>query len=237
MSEFKNFWQPVTEEYKSVEAPPAPEVPSEQGILPHAAPQAIPKEKWEGKKTPLGITIFVWYLFIRSGFYLLLLCFLLASPQSTASAWLVDTVANFLHMPTQAQRDAVAREIQMENQALGNGDGSGSSSNNPASPFYDLPSAREQVMVYLGFAAITTAVVAGMWLFGSWKVRWVTMFYAGAFVAKAGINYFAGLASGVGSQLPAGETPMLLLSLALNLFIFLYLAFWPEVKQYFEKQA
>ena len=75
-----------------------------------------------------------------------------------------------------------------------------------------------------------------MWLFGSWKIRWVTMFYAGAFVVKAGISYFAGLASGVGSRLPAGETPILLLSLALNTFIFLYLAFWPDVKAHFEEQ-
>jgi hypothetical protein len=228
MSEFKNFWQPVTEEYKTTEAPQVPEPQA----APQAVPQATPTERFKEKKAPIGIRIFSWYLFIRAGFYALLFFILLASPQSAFSGWLVDTLANFLHMPSQAQRDAVAREIQMENQAIGDGDAAQSSQ---IPPMYDLPSAREQVMVYLGFTSIVTTVVGCMWLFGSWKVRWVTMFYAGAFVAKAGISYFAGLASGVGSQLPAGETPILLLSLTLNLFIFLYLAFWPDVKAHFEE--
>lgn len=236
MSEFKNLWQPVTEEYKAMEAPPldAPTEPQEKlGVT----PQAKPKEKPKGKKTPIAITVFTWYLFARAGVYALLLFVLIVLPRWNASAWLVGTVADYLHMPSQAERDAAARENQLENQTPANGDATQPSPDGPNAMDDEQTSTRHQVMVYLLIAAVGTAVVGFMWLFGSWKVRWITMFYAGAFVAKAGINYFAGVASGVGSQLPPGETPTLLFSLALNLFIFLYLASWPGVKEFFKEQS
>ena len=235
MSEFKNVWQPVTEKYSAVEAPPAV-VPAEPPKELVAAQQARSNKEWEGKKAPIAITVFIWYLFARAGFYALLLFVLAGFPQSSASAWLADAVANFLHLPSVAERDA-AREDQLQTQSPPDGDANPSSSDgqNPADD--EQSTAREQVMVYLGFAMVTTTVVAVMWLLRSWKIRWITMFYAGAFVAKIGINYFAEMASGVGNQLPPGEIPILMFSFTLNLFIFLYLAFWPGVKDYFEELA
>ncbi len=96
--------------------------------------------------------------------------------------------------------------------------------------------AREMVMVYLLFSAIVTAVVGFMWWNHSWKVRWVTMFYAGAFVAKAAIGFFSGVASGVSSEIEPGQVPLLMASIAMNGFMFCYLAFWPGVKEWFEGQ-
>jgi hypothetical protein len=235
MSEFKNVWQPVTEEYKTVEAPPVV-VPVEPPKELVASQQARADERWKGKKAPIAITVFIWYLFARAGIYALLLFILAAFPQSSASAWLADSVANFLHLPSVAERDA-AREYQLQSQTPANGDANPSSSDGQNAADDQQSSTRERVMVYLFIAMVTTTVVGFMWLLRSWKIRWITMFYAGAFVAKIGINYFAGIASGVGSQLPPGEIPILMFSLALNLFVFLYLAFWPDVKDYFEELA
>jgi len=93
------------------------------------------------------------------------------------------------------------------------------------------------VMVYLLVLLGLTTWVGFMWWNHSWKVRWVTMFYSGALVAKAVINYIAGAASGVGSQIAPAAMPLLMLTIAINGFIFLYLAFWPGVAQWFEEES
>jgi hypothetical protein len=62
------------------------------------------------------------------------------------------------------------------------------------------------------------------------------MFYAGAMVAKTGVDFFAGWASGVGTKLAPGEMPALLFAIVLNGFIFCYLAFWRDVKEWSEGQ-
>jgi len=95
---------------------------------------------------------------------------------------------------------------------------------------------RQEVMVFLLIAVVVTAVVAFMWWNRSWKVRWITMFYSGAMVARAGVFFFAGWASGMGSQLPPSVMPTLLFAIALNGFVFCYLAFWPDVQEWFEEQ-
>jgi hypothetical protein len=51
------------------------------------------------------------------------------------------------------------------------------------------------------------------------------------------INYIAGAASGVGSQIPAAAVPVVMISVVLNTFLFLYLAFGPGVAQWFERQS
>jgi hypothetical protein len=63
------------------------------------------------------------------------------------------------------------------------------------------------------------------------------MFYSGALVGKLAINYIAGAASGVGSQIPAAAVPVVMISVVLNTFLFLYLAFGPGVAQWFERQS
>jgi hypothetical protein len=85
------------------------------------------------------------------------------------------------------------------------------------------------------FSAAVSVVVGGMWLFRSWKIRWITMAYAGGLVLRAGIYYFAGVASGVGTGLSEDQTSILLLGCFINAIVFGYLAFYPGVKEAFEK--
>lgn len=85
------------------------------------------------------------------------------------------------------------------------------------------------------FSAAVSAVVGGMWLFRSWKIRWITMAYAGGMVLRACVQYLAGVASGVGSGLSADQTTILLFGCCVNTIVFCYLAFYPGVKEAFEK--
>jgi hypothetical protein len=85
------------------------------------------------------------------------------------------------------------------------------------------------------FLAGVSVVVGGMWVFRSWKIRWITMAYAGGMVLRAGIYYLAGLASGVGSSLSGNQTSILLLGCFINAIVFGYLASYPGVKAAFEK--
>ena len=97
----------------------------------------------------------------------------------------------------------------------------------------------EMFVRLVGEAMLVTSalsvVVGVMWLLRSWKIRWITMAYAGGMVLRAGVHYFAGVVSGVGSGLPAGQDTILLFGCAINSIIFCYLAFYPGVKEAFEK--
>jgi hypothetical protein len=97
----------------------------------------------------------------------------------------------------------------------------------------------EMFVKLVGEAMLVTAgisvVVGGMWLFRSWKIRWITMAYSGGMVLRAGVHYFAGVASGVGSGLSADQAAVLVFGCIINSLIFCYLAFYPGVKEAFEK--
>lgn len=97
----------------------------------------------------------------------------------------------------------------------------------------------EMYVKLVGEALLVTAglsvIVGALWLFRSWKIRWVTMAYAGGMVVRTGIHYFAGVASGVGSEFSGSQTAFVLFGCAINSLIFCYLAFYPGVKEAFEK--
>ncbi|MFZ0305937.1 MAG: hypothetical protein WAL75_24845 [Terracidiphilus sp.] len=97
----------------------------------------------------------------------------------------------------------------------------------------------EMFVRLVGEAMLVTAalsvVVGGMWLFRSWKIRWITMAYAGGMVLRGGVHYFAGVVSGVGSGLTADQDTILFFGCVINSLIFCYLAFYPGVKEAFEK--
>jgi hypothetical protein len=229
-------WEPVTDEYKTQAAESVDietiEAESQQKL--RELHEAATKKVWVEKKAPIGIRVFTWYLFCRAGCYVLLLSLLAVFPQSSASTWLVGSLGHFL--PGSAAREEAAKQNEeMRKDAAAQGiqlpDEDGADQDSPEQM---AQSQREEVMVFLFISAAATAVVGFMWWNHSWKVRWIAMFYAGAFVAKAAISYFAGVASGVGSEIEPGQMPMLMASIALNGFIFCYLAFWPDVKEWFE---
>jgi hypothetical protein len=97
----------------------------------------------------------------------------------------------------------------------------------------------EMFVKLVGEAMLVTAglsvVVGVFWLLRSWKIRWVTMAYAGGMVLRTGVHYFAGVASGVGSELSGSQATFVLFACAINSLIFCYLAFYPGVKEAFER--
>jgi hypothetical protein len=228
-------WQPVTDVYKEQAAQSADiEAANEQKRqeLNQAKTQQIAQEK----KAPLGIRVFTWYYFCRAGIYALLLLILASFPHSDFSAWLFDGVGNFLHMPgSKSAMDARRREIQRQAQAAGYQISDSEVAELDQEHATSTEEMHNVVMVYLLLMLALTTWVGFMWWNRSWKVRWATMFYSGALVGKAGVNFIAGAASGVGSQIPASVMPMVVLTVGLNGFIFLYLALWPGVKQWFEE--
>lgn len=234
-------WEPVTDLYKTEAAESVTlesiEAESQQKL--REVHEEAAKHVWVEKKAPVGIRVFTWYLFCRAGFYALLLSVLGVFPQSAPSLWMVGNLGHFLHMPGAAEREEAAKEReQLQKEAAAQGyqlpdDATG----DQESAQQMAQQQREEVMLYLLFSAVVTAVVGFMWWNRSWKVRWVAMFYAGAMVGKAGINFFAAWASGVGVQIPPEEMPSLLLAIAINSFIFCYLAFWPDVREWFEEKS
>jgi hypothetical protein len=85
------------------------------------------------------------------------------------------------------------------------------------------------------FMAAISVVVGVMWVLRSWRIRWITMAYALGRVLRTGIYLFAGVASGVGTNLPGDAQAILIFSSCIDILIFGYLAFYPGVKQAFEK--
>jgi len=227
-------WEPITDEYKT-QAPQLADIEAESQQKLREIHEAA-KNTWVEKKAPIGIRVFTWYLFCRVGIYALLLIIMGSFPQSGFSNWLVSNLGHALPGTVAREKAAQQRE-QMQKQAAAIGytlpDDASAAQESPEQIAHDE---RQEVMVFLLIAAVVTAVVAFMWWNRSWKVRWVTMFYAGAMVARAGVFFFAGWASGVGSQLPPEVMPTLLFTIALNSFVFCYLAFWPGVKEWFEEQ-
>lgn len=229
-------WEPVTDQYKTEAEEPvaleAIEAESQQKL--REIHEEAKKNIWVDKKAPIGIRVFTWYLFCRAGFYALLLSMLAVFPQSGASTWLVGNLGHFL--PGAAAREQAAKQKEefrkdMAAQGIQLPDDDAADQQTPEQM---AQVQREEVMVFLLISTVITAVVGFMWWNHSWKVRWVAMFYAGAFVAKAGLGLFAGWASGMGNRIEPEQIPLLIVAIALNGFVFCYLAFWPGVKEWFE---
>lgn len=226
-------WQPVTDVYQQQPAEVA-DIVAEQEQKRKEINQEKEQRIWAEKKAPLGIKLFMWYYFARAGVCGLLLLFVASFPQSGPSTLVLDTIGNFLHLPgsqssVEARKQAIAqmaREHDLPDNAIVD-----------ESPEVSTDSMHNMVLVYLLVNLAAATWVGFLWWNGSWKVRWVAMFYSGALVGKLAINYIAGAASGVGSQIPATVMPILMISVALNAFLFLYLAFGPGVAEWFERQS
>ncbi|HEX4031165.1 MAG TPA: hypothetical protein VHX20_12425 [Terracidiphilus sp.] len=83
--------------------------------------------------------------------------------------------------------------------------------------------------------AVLSVVVGVMWLARSWRIRWITMFYAGASAARTMFYLLTGAAAGLaGGALSPDQKQAMLAGCAVNILIFCYLAFYPGVEQAFE---
>lgn len=226
-------WEPVTDVYKEkgiqvedIEA----EVKQKLEEL-HQSKERNPSNE---RRAPLGIRIVTWYYFCRAGVCAFLVIVLLGFPESAPSIWISDNVSSFLRLPgSKSEQEARRQELQKMAREYAV----------PENAIHDVRSRfnpetlRNMVMAYLLFNLGVAAVVGFMWWNRSWRVRWFTMCYSGLLVAKALVNFIAGAASGVGSEIAPRQMPGLVMVLGFNGLIFLYLAFGYGVKEWFEPES
>jgi hypothetical protein len=84
--------------------------------------------------------------------------------------------------------------------------------------------------------AILSIVVSVMWFVRWWRIRWITMFYAGLSLCRTLLYFLSDKAAGLTTQLSPDQKQALSLALAVNLFVLCYLAFYPGVAQAFEER-
>lgn len=234
MTEPVNLWQPTTDKYKAqaAEASTAEAELKQRLEELHASNLRKP---WKQDTAPLGIRLFTWYYLGRAALCALLLLVIFTFPKSAPSTMLSGNIGSFLHLPgSKSEQEARQKEIEAEAQAYAVPEDEIAAMEGPGvSP----DTLRSEVMAYLLLNLAAATIVGFMWWNRSWKIRWITMFYSGALVAKALINVIAGAASGVGSSIDPSKVPILMVTLAFNGFIFLYLAFGYDVKKWFEEEA
>ena len=90
-----------------------------------------------------------------------------------------------------------------------------------------------EVMFYI--SALTYGLTAWRWYSKDWRARWVVMFMSGATAAKMLANYVADRATGPPILVPQSQQASFFLSVAINLSICAYLAFYPGMAQAFKE--
>lgn len=226
-------WEPVTDLYKE-KAPETADIEAEKQLRIQELHEANRRKPRTVARAPLGIRIFSWYYFGRSAVCLLLLIILFSFPKSSPSIWLSDNISNFLRIPgSKSEQDARRQQAEKISEEYGVPEDDVA----VGRPLFNAEMMGNIVIVYLALNVVTAAVVGFMWWDRSWKVRWVTMFYAGALVAKVAVNVLvAGIASVSGSGTDSSQTTMLVITVGFNSSLFLYLAFWPGVEQWFDSE-
>lgn len=79
------------------------------------------------------------------------------------------------------------------------------------------------------------AVMAWRWYSRDWKVRWAAMFVSGATAAKMLANFAGDRAAGSPTPMTQSQMFSFFLSVAINLAICAYLAFYPGMEQAFKE--
>ena len=84
-------------------------------------------------------------------------------------------------------------------------------------------------------SAFLYGLTAWRWYSRDWRARWFVMFMSGATAAKMLGNYAADRASGFPTPMPPGQEVSMFVSIAVNLIICGYLAFYPGMAQAFKE--
>ena len=222
-------WEPATEEYK---AKAIQQADIEAEVV-QRLEETRASRKLEKKETaPLGIRLFIWYYFFRAVVCAVGIFIVAGFPQSTPTTWLTANVADFLKLPG-SRVDEEARKKRIEKMAQEYAVPENAISE-LGRPKVQAETLSNLVIAYLVFTLGISLWVGFGWLNRSWRIRWVTMFYAGALIAKVFINILARVASGAGTGIDPSQTPTLVLTLGVNALVFLYLSFGYGVKDWFE---
>ncbi|WP_109484391.1 hypothetical protein [Occallatibacter savannae] len=84
-------------------------------------------------------------------------------------------------------------------------------------------------------SAALYAITAWRWYTRDWRARWFVMFLSGATAAKMLGNYVADHASGSPTPMAPAQTASFFTTIAMNLIICGYLAFYPGMAQAFKE--
>ena len=230
-------WKPATDEYQAAQVDPEAELKKGlEELRKNSTPEPLAE-----KKAPVAIRLLIWYYFLRAGVYAMLLILISVLPQWSASIWLQENLGSFLRLPTSSSKQMEEERKQIEADAAARGYQINLTQDEEkelqAQEQEADANAKDMVKVYLAFSTVVSAWVGFMWWNHSWKIRWITMFYAGAFVAKALLNGVLAFSLGVGTGQTSAEASSMLLMVAVNGIIFCYLAFWPGVEQHFEPEG
>lgn len=175
---------------------------------PMAMPAAPPqRSKQTERKDPLLLRLITYVLILRALAFLALAYILWSYPDSAFSTYLVTNSEFFFKRPPHMESVEAVQQ-----------------------------SARDFLMMGFLLVGLMYSAVAWKWLTRFWLARWGTMFLAGASILKTAINLLADRAAGVDTPFTATQIQALFLSAALNLAIFLYLAFSPGVAEAFEEK-
>lgn len=226
-------WEPATDVYKAKEINVADiEAELKQKLEETQASRKLTKPAQE-KSAPLGVRIFTWYYLGRAAVCALALFIVAGFPQSASSTWLTDNIGDFFRLPgSRSEQEARQKEIEKTAQEYAVPENAISDMEPKAKP----ETLRNLVMGYLLFNLGVSAVVGFMWWNRSWRVRWATMFYSGALIAKVLIAFMARAAAGAGFGVDPSRMPVLVVALGFNGLIFLYLAYGYGVKEWFEPE-
>ncbi|HEY2471725.1 MAG TPA: hypothetical protein VGI45_28325 [Terracidiphilus sp.] len=90
-----------------------------------------------------------------------------------------------------------------------------------------------EAMFYI--TALIYGVMAWRWHSRDWKVRWAAMFVSGATALKMLVNFAGDQAAGMPTPMTQNQIASLFVSVAVNLAICGYLAFYPGMAQAFKE--
>ena len=103
-----------------------------------------------------------------------------------------------------------------------------------AAHFAPVPEPLPPEVAFL-LSAVFYAFVGWRWWSRDWRARWYAMFMSGASVAETAANLFGSWAAGQPIPLTGPQQAALALTMALNLLICCYLAFYPGMAQAFDE--
>jgi hypothetical protein len=229
MEEFKNVWVPVTEEYKTVEAPSLePQHEKIEQLYKERLEQA--KKQAKADRAPLGVRIFTGYFLLMAGVGAILLYVMLAYPDSRVSTSIAGKLG---HSASQSSQQANEGEKTQQNLAVDGGT-VGAGTTDVDSTGHNMSKMRSVALFDITLEMFVNAVIGVLLLMRHRLARLGVKLIARLYVGRAIIFFAAYGYCGGKILIPQKNIPIVLVSLLVNYAINLYFEYDPKVKKAFE---